>query len=219
MAKVILFGLQDTAELAHYYLDKDSSHEVVAFTVHEQFRKKNSFRGLPVINFEEILEKFPPNDFSLFAPMTAKKMNTYRQKIYLQGKESGYQFISYVSSKATIFDNEIGENCFILENNTIQPFTSIGNNVVMWSGNHIGHHGKIKDHIFFTSHVVLSGNCIVNPNCFLGVNATVRDFTNLAKGTLLGMGACLVDQKTEEWSVYLGNPATLLKDKNSFDVY
>lgn len=135
------------------------------------------------------------------------------------GKEKGYQFISYISSKATIFNNEIGENCFILEDNTIQPFTKIGNNVVLWSGNHIGHHGEIKDHVFFTSHVVMSGHCIIESNCFFGVNATIRDYSNIAKGTLLAMGSSLTRQETEEWGIYIGNPAKKLGDKKSYDLY
>ena len=65
----------------------------------------------------------------------------------------------------------VGENSFILEANTLQPFVNIGNDVVLWSGNHIGHHSIISDHVFFTSHVVLSGNCVVGSNCFLGVNS------------------------------------------------
>jgi acetyltransferase-like isoleucine patch superfamily enzyme len=122
--------------------------------------------------------------------------------------------ISYISSRATIFDNEIGDNCFILENNTLQPFTKIGNNVVLWSGNHIGHHGHIKDHVTFTSHVVMSGHCVIGENSFLGVNATLRDGLNIAKGTLVGMAAAIT-KDTEEWGVYVGNPAKKLENKLS----
>ncbi|RZK16425.1 MAG: sugar O-acyltransferase, partial [Flavobacterium sp.] len=118
-------------------------------------------------------------------------------------------------SKATILnDGKIGDNCFILEDNTIQPFTSIGNNVVLWSGNHIGHHGMIKDHVSFTSHVVMSGHCVIEENCFLGVNATLRDGINLAKGTLVAMAAAIT-KNTEEWGVYVGNPAKKLEGKIS----
>lgn len=219
MSKVIIFGLLDTAELAHYYLEKDSEHEVVAFTVSKKYLKENTFRGLPVVAFEDLENIYPPKEFYLFAPMTAKQMNQLREKIYLEGKEKGYQFISYISSKATIFDNEIGENCFILEDNTIQPFTKIGNNVVLWSGNHIGHHGVIKDHVFFTSHVVMSGHCIIESHCFFGVNATIRDYSNIAKGTLLAMGASLTKQNTDEWGVYVGNPAKKLEGKVSYKMY
>lgn len=219
MAKVIIFGLLDTAELAHYYLENDSDHEVVAFSVNKKYLNSREFKGLPVIAFEEIETLYPPDKYHLFAPMTAKKMNKLREQVYYEGKEKGYNFISYISSKATICDNEIGENCFILEDNTIQPFTSIGNNVVLWSGNHIGHHSVIKDHVFFTSHVVLSGHCIVESHCFFGVNATIRDYTHLAKGTLIAMGASLTKQKTEEWSVYVGNPAKKIENKISYEVY
>jgi acetyltransferase-like isoleucine patch superfamily enzyme len=161
MAKIIIFGTKDLAELAHYYITNDSIHEVVAFTVHKKYKNVDEFKGLPVIDFESIVDVFPHNNFKLFAPMIGKNMNRLRESVYVEGKNKGYQFISYISSKATLFDNIIGENCFILENNTIQPFTKIGNNVVLWSGNHIGHHSEIKDHVFFTSHVVMSGHCTI----------------------------------------------------------
>lgn len=219
MKKIIIFGIKDFAELAHWYLEHDSEYEVEAFTVNRNYIVNNEFRGLPVVPFEEILQHYPPEDYALFAPMAPNKMNKLRENIYNAGKQKGYQFISYISSNATICDNEIGENCLILEDNTLQPFTKIGNNVVLWSGNHIGHHSLIRDHVFFTSHVVMSGHCIIEPNCFLGVNATIRDGAHLAKGTLLAMGACLIAQETENWCVYVGNPAKKKGDKPSFEIY
>ncbi|WP_338815497.1 acetyltransferase (plasmid) [Bernardetia sp. Wsw4-3y2] len=218
MKKVIIFGIQDFAELAHYYLTNDSEYEVVAFCVNEEYMpNEKSFKGLPIVSFENLEEHYSPSQFSLFAPMAPKKMNTIREKVYLEGKEKGYSYISYISSKATIFNSKIGDNCFILENNTIQPFTNIGNNVIMWSGNHIGHHGKIEDNVMFTSHVVLSGHCVVEKNCFFGVNATIRDGLTLAKGSLIAMAAS-VTKNTEEWSIYVGNPAKKLDNKNSLDL-
>ena len=217
MAKVVIFGLLDTASLAHFYLKHDSDHQVVAFTVHREYLpEEDSFEGLPVVPFEQIEGYYSPSEYHLFAPMTARRMNRLRESIYNQIKEKGYDLISYVSSKATVFPGaKIGENCFILEDNTIQPYTPIGNNVVMWSGNHIGHHGLIKDHVFFTSHVVLSGHCVVESYCFFGVNSTIRDGIHLAEGSLIGMGA-LVTKDTEPWGVYTGVPArkgnTLSKD-------
>jgi sugar O-acyltransferase (sialic acid O-acetyltransferase NeuD family) len=213
--KVIIFGIQDYAELAHYYLKNDSPHEVVAFSVNEKYMSaEKKFKGLPVIPFEEIEQQYPVKEFSFFAPMSPKKMNQLRESVYNDIKNKGYRLISYISSKATLFDSEVGDNCFILENNTLQPFTTIGNNVVLWSGNHIGHHGEIKDHVTFTSHVVMSGHCVIGENSFLGVNATIRDGLHIAKGTLVGMAAAIT-KDTEEWSVYMGNPAKKMEDKKS----
>lgn len=208
MAKVIIFGLMDFASLAHFYLKHDSRHEVVAFSVTKEFLPADgTFEGLPVVPFEDVESRYDPAEFRFFAPMSHRKMNMVREGIYLTAKRKGYSFISYISSKATTFPGaQIGENCFILEDNTIQPFTTIGNNVMMWSGNHIGHHGTIKDHVLFTSHVVLSGHCVVEPYCFFGVNATIRDALHIQEGTLVGMGAC-VTKSTEAWGIYTGNPA------------
>lgn len=217
MAKVIVFGVMDTAELAHFYLTHDSEHEVVAFTVSRDYLKDDQFRGLPLVAFEDVETLYSPAEFRFFAPMTGRGMNKNRERIYLEAKAKGYEFISYVSSRATTFGNPIGENCFILEDNTIQPFTTIGNNVVLWSGNHIGHHGQIKDHVFFTSHVVMSGHCVIEPYCFFGVNSTIRDFLHIAQGTLVGMAAAIY-KDTDEWGVYIGNPAKKLPTP-SYDSY
>ena len=208
MARVIIFGVQDFAQLAKFYLQHDSEHEVAAFSVHEAYLPEGkTFEGLPVVAFETVEQTYPPSDFKFFAPMSPSRMNRLRESVYHQIKQKGYEMISYVSSKATVFPGAtIGDNCFILEDNTIQPFTSIGNNVVLWSGNHIGHHGVIKDHVSFTSHVVLSGHCTVEPFAFFGVNATIRDGIHIAEGSFIAMAAA-VTRDTEPWGVYKGNPA------------
>lgn len=208
--KVIVFGTNDLAELTHWYLTNDSDYEIVAFTVNREYLKEDTFKGLPVIPFEELEKLYPPTEYLFFAPMTGTKMNNNRKRIYEEGKKKGYQYISYISSKATICGNKIGENCFILEDNTLQPFTEIGNNIVMWSGNHIGHHGKIEDHAFFTSHVVLSGHCHVKERAWFGVNSTIRDGLTIGEGSLIAMGA-VITKSTDDDGLYMGAPATKQK--------
>ena len=159
MNKIIIFGTNQLSELAEYYINNDTNLEVVAFTVHKKFKDIDIFKNKPVIEFEEIEKKDLPKEYLLFAPMTGKNLNKIRESVYNEGKKKGYKFYSYLSSKATILTDKIGENCFILEDNTIQPFVEIGNNCVLWSGNHIGHHSTIEDNVFITSHVVISGMC------------------------------------------------------------
>jgi sugar O-acyltransferase (sialic acid O-acetyltransferase NeuD family) len=218
MAKVIIFGIQDFAELAHYYLTTDTEHSVVAFSVNKDFiPTEGTFRNLPVVAFEDVEKKYDPKEYAFFAPMSPKKMNKLRESVYLQIKEKGYKMISYISSKATVCDNEIGDNCFILEDNTLQPFTKIGNNVVLWSGNHIGHHGEIRSHVSFTSHVVMSGHCLIKEYSFIGVNASIRDGIIVEEGSFIAMDAS-VTKNTEPWGVYMGVPAAKKPDKFSHEI-
>ena len=215
--KIVIFGTKDTAQLAKYYIDNDTEHEVVAFCVSKSFKQEETFEGLPVCAFEDLQDSYSPEEYMLFAPMTGVKMNTVREKIYKEGKEKGYKFYSYVSTKATVLTDKIGENCFILEDNTIQPFVEIGNNVVLWSGNHIGHHSVIRDNVFFTSQVVLSGHCDVGEGSWFGVNATIRDFIKIGERTLVAMGA-MITKDTEASGFYLGPPAKK-QEKKSYEVY
>jgi len=219
MAKIIIFGTKDFASLAHFYLKNDSDHEVVAFCLDKKYMTNGeSFEGLPVVEFDNIETVYSPEDYSFFAPLSPNGMNKLRESIYKRIKEKGYQLISYVSSRASLFPGTIiGDNCFILEDNTIQPFTEIGDNVVLWSGNHIGHHSIINSHVFFASHVVLSGHCIVEPYCFFGVNATIMDGLTIAEGTLVGMGASIT-KNTESYGVY-GGRSSKKGPKPSTEVY
>jgi len=202
MAKVVIFGTSQWAELAHFYLTHDSPHEVVAFTLDRDYLQEKQFKDLPVIAFDELERHYPPAEYRLFIPISFKRMNHARAQKYEEAHARGYSMISYVSSKATIWPGfKCGENCFIFEDNTIQPFVELGSDIVMWSGNHIGHHSRIKDHVMITSHVVISGCCTIEPFCFFGVNATVRDETIVARETLVGAGVVIL-KDTKEFEVY-----------------
>ena len=137
----------------------------------------------------------------------------------MKAKEKGYKIASYISSNATYLSQfQPGENAFILENNTIQPFVRIGNNVTLWSGNHIGHHSQIDDHNFVSSHVVISGHCEIKSFCFLGVNSTLAHKVTLAEGTLLGAGV-IISKDTEENGVYVAaRPVKLDKTSNQINL-
>jgi len=201
---LVIFGSGDIAELAHYYFTRDSNYEVVAFTVDANHMKETYFCGLPLVAFEEVSDAFPMENNELFVALSYSKLNALRKEKFLASKARGYELASYISSRASVLNNgQIGKNCFILEDNTIQPFTRIGNNVTLWSGNHIGHHSTICDHTFIASHVVVSGGVNVGEQCFLGVNVTLRDHIRVGDRCVVGAGALLLSD-AEPDGVYLG---------------
>lgn len=205
MKKIVIFGTGMIAEVAHFYFTHDSEFEVVAFTVDEAHLTAPIFNGLPCIPFEEIEKAFPPSDYGLFVALSYKRLNSLRTQKYEEAKQKGYKIVSYISSKATIWPSLDGlENCFILEDNIIQPFVTLGHNVTLWSGSHIGHHSKIEDNCFITSHVVISGCVTIEKNCFIGINATLRNGISIGKNSVIGAGA-LIMNNVEENSVYVGD--------------
>jgi sugar O-acyltransferase (sialic acid O-acetyltransferase NeuD family) len=203
MSKVVVFGTGSFAQVVHFYLTNDSEHEVVAFTVHESQLTQTELLGLPVVPFESLAENYSPEAFKMYVAVGYKNLNRVRAAVYTEAKNKGYQLVSYISSKCTYWGTPVmGDNCFIFEDNTIQPFVKIGNDVIMWSGNHIGHHATIGDHCFITSHVVISGHVEVGSHCFIGVNATTRDSITIGESCLIGAGA-LIMKSTKDKEVYI----------------
>ncbi|BAO87306.1 acetyltransferase [Caballeronia cordobensis] len=202
--RLIIFGAGDIAQLSHFYFSADSEYEVSAFTVDAKYIERDSFCDKPLVPFENIADRYSPDNHEFFVALSYSKLNAVRKEKYLAAKALGYRFASYISSRATVLNkNQIGENCFILEDNTIQPFVRIGDNVTLWSGNHIGHHSVIESHTFIASHVVVSGGVHIGEQCFVGVNATLRDHIKLGDRCVVGAGALLLEDAEPE-GVYSG---------------
>jgi carbonic anhydrase/acetyltransferase-like protein (isoleucine patch superfamily) len=101
----------------------------------------------------------------------------------------------------------------------LQYHVKIGNNVVLWSGNHVGHRTVIRDNVFVTSHAVISGYCEIGEGCFLGVNSCFADHTRVAPDCIVGMGSVVTKTLEEAGRVYVGNPARAVPGKTSYDTF
>ena len=217
MSSVVLFGTGDFAQVAATYLRDDSPHEVVAFTVHEERIDAPDLMGIPVVSFERLVETHPPASHSMLVAIGFSGVNRNRAELYAECKSCGYELITYVSSRAFVSkDVELGDNCFVFEANVIQPFVRIGSDVVLWSGNHIGHHATVEDHCFIASHVVISGGVTIGEETFIGVNATLRDGVTVAPRCVIGAGA-LIMKDTEDGGVY-SVPGTTARPTKSWDL-
>ena len=214
MARLVLFGAGDIARLAHYYFSRDSEHEVAGFAVDDEYRQTEEFLGLPLVSSSRVVDAFPPEEFQAFVALSYARMNRLRAEKFGWMCGLGYRCVSYVSSRCSFLtEHPVGANCFILEDNTIQPFCRIGDNVTMWSGNHIGHDSIIEDHCFISSHVVVSGWVRVRSYCFLGVNSTLGNNIEIGARGLIGAGAVIV-KNTQEGGVYLPEKARLLSKRS-----
>mgnify|MGYP000014643663 CR=1 FL=1 len=207
MKKLVIVGTSDLGQIAYEYFTYDSDYDVVAFAVNREFIQEDKLYGLPIVALEDLADLYPNDEFCVHVALTYQGVNTVRRRLFDELKAQDYTFANYISSKAFVWRNvELGENVFIFENNVVQPFCKVGNCVVLWSGNHIGHHSEIKDNCFISSHVALSGRCVVGENCFIGVNSSIGDNIKLAPFGWFGQG-CVVTKDTIENRIYTGVPA------------
>lgn len=201
--RAIIFGTGSFAEVADFYLTEDSDYEVVAFTINSDYMTASQLRGRPVVPLEELGDNYPPGDHDMFVAVGYKQMNAVRQSICEAARAKGYGLLNYVCSRATVWGElSASDNVFIFEDNTIQPFVTIGSGSVLWSGNHVGHHSRIGEYCFISSHVVVSGHCGIGSHCFIGVNATITDGVHVGARNLIGPAA-LIQRDTGDDEVYL----------------
>ena len=178
-----------------------------AFSTDLRYIERDTFHDLPVVAFENVEQRFPPDQYKFLVLLGYQGMNGLRAEKYLAAKAKGYSFVSYVNSQFyRAEDLSIGENCFILDNQSISLDVKIGNNVVMWSSNHVGDLSTIGDHSWLASHVTVAAEVNVRSYCFLGIGATVGNKLTLGQRTFVGANA-LVVSNTEENSVHV-SPAS-----------
>ncbi len=200
---LVIFGVSELAQLAYYYFTNDSPRQVAAFTVDGDYFQEKECMGVPVLPFEQVDKHFAPAEYDMFVAVGYAKLNQARADKCVQAKARGYGLATYVSSRCVTWpDLIIGENCLIMEGNTIQPFVRIGDNVIVWCGSLVSHHVEVGNNCFIAAHAVISGHVKIGANSFIGVNATLRDKIILGEGTIVGAGALALNN-TAENAAYL----------------
>ena len=214
MKKIIIFGTGELAQRIFYYL-QDSDDQVVAFCANKSKIDKEELLGLPIITFENIEEKFPPSEFSMFIALAYSEMNKKRTKFFEEAKSKGYELYSYIHPSTKIWDKfEMGENCFILANNVIQPFVKIGNNVLIGSNNLISHNTTIDDNCFITSHVTMGGHVTIGKNCFVGLSSTINQRIKIGNECIIGAGT-IISKNVNDKEVYAENSSKKLPQSSN----
>ena len=209
MKKVVIFGTGELAQRIFFYL-KDSDDQVIAFCANKSKIDKEELLGLPVIAFENIKETFPPTEFSMFIALAYSEMNKKRTKFFNEAKNKGYELYSFVHPSTKIWDEfEMGENCFILANNVIQPFVKLGNNVLIGSNNLISHNTTIGDNCFITSNVTMGGHITMGKNCFVGLSATINQRIKIGDECIIGAGT-IITKDINDKEVYAENSSKKL---------
>jgi sugar O-acyltransferase (sialic acid O-acetyltransferase NeuD family) len=205
--KLLIFGAGETATIAAEFFKYDSSEEIAGFIVDDAYWEiDKNFYGLPLYPLSVILDSYSPNQYKIFVAVSYGQLNRERLRIFNIFKNEGYEFASYVSTRATVWRTaSIGKNCMIFEGNNIQHNAVIEDNVILWSGNHIGHGSKIHHSAYLSSHVCVAGFADIGERSFIGINTSIIDYAKVAEDCFVGANT-LINKNTDPNSIYTGNP-------------
>ena len=194
---LIIFGIGKIAEVVYYFAKEECNFDVVAFCVDKEYIQANTFKGLPLVPFEQVKEYYPPERYDVFVAVGYQDLNRLREKKCIEAINKGYQLVNVISSGIPR-DLKFGWNCFIMPPAIIHPCIKIGNNVFIWSGAMVGHHSIINDHCWLTSCCNVSGNVQIGANTFLAVNATIGHSVRIGKNCFLGANTLVTKDLEDE---------------------
>lgn len=215
---LVVFGAATLAQTARHALRYDGGREIAAVTVDAAYVRSEFCDGLPLVAFESLPDRFPPEAFELVLPLGFHDMNGLRQTRCQQALAMGYTLSSFVSRRANVAAGvEISANVLVYEQAVVQPFVRLGWNVTLRTGAILGHHSVVGDHCFVASAAVTGGNVTLGERCWIGLGAVIRDNLRLAERTFVGAGAVVVAD-TESDGVYVGNPARKMSHRTAQEV-
>lgn len=224
MKKVIIFGIDQFAELLTHFLEQEKKYEIAAYTVERPYidtlsiqRNKAVGYNYLVVPFDEIEKHCPPEQYEMFICIGYNKMNNTRKRIFEEAAARGYRILSYIHPTATVLTEDIGEGTIVMERAVIGAFVKMGKGNVFWADAHVAHHTVIGDFNFFTISTAVAGNISIGNNCFFGNNCTIKNGIRIADYSLIGAG-CYVSRSTEPYSVHVPVRSVVLEGKSSLDM-
>ncbi len=207
MKKLVIFGAMGFAEIAHYFFTHDSAYDVSAFTVDAAYLKESTFKGLPIVAFEEVERDYPPEAYDMFVAVGIRGVNQLRAAKVEEAEKKGYRLASFVSSKASVNpDLVVRPNTMIMECTWIHPFVEIGHDTIIWSATRIGFHTRIGDHCWIVS-PIFGESVTVGDYSFIGLDATIAPRVSIGKSNIIGAGALILSD-TKDFEVYKGHAST-----------
>jgi len=203
--KLVLFGAGELARLAYIGFANESAYDVVACALTREYISSAAVGDLPVVPFENLEQTHPPDSHALFVAVGYRHVNRDRRLLVEDATARGYSLAIFSSPQAHVAaDVELRPNTFIFEGVIIQPFATVGRDVIVWSGALVAHDSHVGDHCFIGPNASISGNVTLGDNSFVGVNATIRDGVTIAPDCIIGAGA-VIKHDTRPGEVYIAS--------------
>jgi len=190
VSRLVIFGAGKIADVIHDSAMRCEDLETAAFTVDRDYVGTGEFKGLPVVPFDEVAERYPPGGHAMFVALGYHELNALRADRVARARALGYRLATVIDPGARLSPSvRHGENCFVMDHACVQPGVTLGDNVFVFGGALIGHHSTIGDNCWITSNANIAGVVTIGRNTFVAIGATVANDVNIGSDCFLGANA------------------------------
>lgn len=198
VSKLFIYGYGQQAQLCRYYFKFFYNINVHGFIIDLE-TKESSSDGLPLIKLEDFLANTNPNQVEIFIGVGGIALNAVRTFYYNVFLSRGFKLVNCIDPNMIFHENsKVGINSLIIENTTVSPFVTIGDNTAfLYSG--IGHHSIINDNVTIIGSM-LAGNVTIEESVFISGNCFINQGITIGKFSLISAG-CNITKDVPPYSV------------------
>lgn len=176
-------------------------------------KKYQSVNCLEIRNQSSILKQLTNKDIKDNNLIIAIGNNYLREKIVklLESNFKKINWATYISKSSNIKNRvKVLPGSMLMENVLINQSVLIGNHVIINSGSIIEHDNIFEDYSSCGPGVVTGGEVSVGKKTFIGLGSRIRDKIKIKNDTIIGQASNVI-KNCKANSIYLGNPAKLIK--------
>lgn len=173
--KIIIYGTNQQAAALYTMILKENKGIVEGFVVDKEFKKAETFMGLPVHVFDDIETYYPPQIYQICLSFGYKNMVYNRREKYNLCKKRGYRLYTYISSNAILYTDQVDEGCCIYPGTILMPSVKVGKGSFIEAGTIVAHNTEIGDFNFIAPGVHFCGTIKTGDNCFFGGAAEIAN--------------------------------------------
>lgn len=215
MKKLIIYGFNELAKELIEMIRVESQYVIKYIALDLEYLTKTKYKDIDFIDVEKLYEY--EEEFEVLITFGYTRMNDLRREKYEYCKNKGYKICTFISQKASVYTQFVGEGSILMPNTMISANTTIGICNIVYGTAFIGHDNTIGDYNFISASSCLLGNVNLGNNCFIGGGSVIKSDINIANRTLIGAGSVLKNN-TDENDVIVPERSVKINQK-SYEFY
>mgnify|MGYP001141138434 CR=1 FL=1 len=217
MNKLVILGGRGIGMIAASIAEATGEYEVLGFLndVEPIGSQIGKFKKYPVIGTsKDIPEHLMDNRVFFFVGYIGMKSE---KEVYDKVTNLGIpreRFATLIHPTAIIPEGycKIGKGVLIAPLAQLSPDTTIEDNCILLPNSFLGHDSTMKRFSHITTNSVVGGYVTLGVGSHIGSNATIREYVQVGDFAIVGSGSVVLENVHNN-TIYVGNPARLIKNK------
>jgi len=177
---------------------------------------KDKFKGLPVLNFENLQTTFSSDECELTVASGEPYLRRFLSEMI---ENANYKLCNLIHPDITIAGDTVIENgCIICQGTIITDDVHIGKCTLVNLLCSIGHDANIGEYCVAQPHCSISGNVDIGDCTHVGTCSAIRDEVTIGSNCIIGMGSVVVRDIPDN-SIAYGNPANVVRNNDEHRVF